>query len=411
MIRRLYQRCLPLFINRGFRVLLFLNVLLGLAYSFVSPFMSMFGTSRDKGAGMTPLHFGLFMTITALGGVVIGTVLAHYSDTHFSRRRMLLWGSVAGMLGYLGYAFVRDFYPLLFIGTFVLGISSITFSQLFAHAREAILKSGIPAKEMPFYTNAFRMFFALSWTVGPAIASWVMVAFSFKGLFLCSACCFLMLFVAVWMYVPEAPPPGDKNARAESMFKVLGRFDVLVHFVGFVLVFASATIGMANLPLLVMQTLGGTERDVGVIYTIAPVFELPFMLYVGMLATRCSQAGIIRAGVAILVFYYGLLCLVQAPWHIYPLQVLAAAATAVTSGVAITYFQNYLPDHPGSATNLYSNAMRIGGLLGYLLFGTIAETFGYRAVFMACGIFIVIAFALLQVPVKTVGKAETSAAA
>ena len=177
MIRSLYQRCLPLFINRGFRGLLLLNVLLGLANSFVGPFMSMFGTDAQKGAGMSPLLFGVFMTITALGGVVIGTILAHYSDTHISRRRMLLLGSLAGAVGFLAYAYVRDFYSLLLVGTLVLGISSITFSQLFAHAREAILASGIPESEMPFYTNAFRMFFALSWTVGPALASWVMVLF------------------------------------------------------------------------------------------------------------------------------------------------------------------------------------------------------------------------------------------
>ena len=400
MIRSLFQRCLPLFTNRGFRVLLLLNVLLGMAYSFVGPFMSMFGTDAVRGAGMTPLHFGIFMTVTALGGVVIGTVLAHYSDSHFSRRRMLLLGSLAGVVGYACYAFLRDYYALLAVGTLVLGISSISFSQLFAHAREAIHHSGIPAREIPFYTNAFRMFFALSWTVGPAIASWVMVVFSYRGLFLCSAGCFLALMVAVWFTVPEAPPPGAKTARGESMFVVLGRGDVLAHFVGFVLVFASGTIGMMNLPLLVMKTLGGHESDIGIIYIIGPIFELPFMLYVGVLATRHSQTLIIRWGVAILLVYYTLLCLVQAPWHVYPLQALAAAATAVTAGVAITYFQGYLPDHPGSATNLYSNAMRIGGLVGYLLFGSIAESFGYRVVFMACAGFILVGFLLLQVPVR-----------
>ena len=50
---------------------------------------------------------------------------------------MVLFGGVAGCLGYLGYAFVRDVTGLTLIGVFVLGVASVTFSQLFAHARDA----------------------------------------------------------------------------------------------------------------------------------------------------------------------------------------------------------------------------------------------------------------------------------
>lgn len=398
MIRRLFNRCLPLFTNRGFRNLLLLNILLGLTSSFVAPFTSMFGTME---VGMSPLLFGIFMMVTATGGVVIGTTLAHYSDTHYSRRSMLLLGSLAGSLGYVGYAFLRDFVPLLVVGTLLLGISSITFSQLFAHAREMLTKSEIPVAETAFYMNAFRMFFALSWTIGPALASWIMVVFKFRGLFLCAAAVNLAFLVAVVRLVPHAAPPGRKLCAGGSLLRLLGRWDVLAHFTAFVLVFTSGTIGMMNLPLLVMNQLGGDTHNVGIIYSIAPVFELPFMLYFGLLATRHKPAGIIRIGFTIATVYYGLLCLVSAPEHVYPLQILGAAATAVSAGVAITYFQNFLPNHPGSATNLYSNAMRIGATLGYLLFGTIANHFGNRAVFMACTSFSLIALVLMQVPVRS----------
>jgi SET family sugar efflux transporter-like MFS transporter len=398
MIRRLYNRCLPLFTNRGFRNLLFLNMLLGLTSSFVAPFSSMFGTME---VGMSPLRFGLFMMMTATGGVVIGTTLAHYSDTHYSRRSMLLLGSLAGMVGFIGYAFLRDFVPLLLVGTFILGISSITFSQLFAHAREMLTRSGIPAAETAFYMNAFRMFLALSWTIGPALASWIMVVFKFRGLFLSAAAVNLCFAAAVYVLVPDAPPPGRKGAAGTSMLRLLGRWDVLAHFTAFVLIFTSGTIGMMNLPLLVMNHLGGDTRNVGIIYSIAPVFELPFMLYFGLLAMRHKATGIIRVGFTISTVYYGLLCLVRAPEHVYPLQILGAAATAVSAGVAITYFQNFLPDHPGSATNLYANATRIGATLGYLLFGTIADHFGNRAVFVACTSFALIALLLMQVPVRS----------
>jgi SET family sugar efflux transporter-like MFS transporter len=82
--------------------------------------------------------------------------------------------------------------------------------------------------------------------------------------------------------------------------------------------------------------------------------------------------------------YYGLLAFVREPWQIYPLQVLSAAITAVVGGIAITFFQNFLPDQPGTATNLYSTAGRIGSTVGYLAFGALASAFGNRAVFGAC---------------------------
>src|ERR1051325_6927060 len=88
----------------GLLVTLFLSVLLGLAYSFVVPFISMFGTRE---VGMSHVGFGVFMTINSLAGIVISPFWARYSATHWSRKGVLLRGGVRGALGSLGYAFVR----------------------------------------------------------------------------------------------------------------------------------------------------------------------------------------------------------------------------------------------------------------------------------------------------------------
>ena len=394
-MRKLLLRCRPLYEQREFRMLFILNVVMGLGHSFVGPFMSVFGT---KEAHMNPVLFGTFMTLMAIGGIVIATILAHYSDTRYSRRSMMLLGGVAGIVGYVGFAFFRSFCPLTLIGVFVLGVSSITFSQSFAYAREAIARAAIPDSQSVFYMNAFRMAYALAWTVGPAISSWIMVVYSFRHVFLAAAGCFALFVILVMRTVPEtAAATARANSEGQSFFRLLGRADVLAHFLAFVLIFTSQTIGMMNLPLMVLDVLGGTKAQIGNIYCIAPVFELPFMLYFGLLATKHDSSAIIRWGIVIAIVYYGLLLLVQAPWHIYPLQILSAALTAVVSGVAISYFQSYMPEYPGTATNLYMNAFRIGSTVGYLLFGTLAWTFGNRAVFFACTLFSAIALALMQV--------------
>jgi len=398
-LERLLGRFRSFYAQPGFRILVLLNIVLGFAYSFVAPFLSMFGTQE---VGMSKLRFGVFMTLTAGGGVLIGTVLARFSDLHFSRRSMLILGSVAGMAGYIGFAFCRSYVPLLLIGTTVLGVSTITFSQLFAHAHEVLRATDIAPSQRAFYMNAFRMFLALSWTIGPMIAAWVMLRFSYRGLFLCAAGNFALFALVAARFVPAAPPPFARQAAkgSRSLWKLLARFDLLAHMAAMALIFAATTMNMVNLPLLILDTLRGTKLDVGITYSVAPVFELPCMLYFGWLATRRETAGILRLGMLIAVVYYAALTLVVHPWQIYPCQILSAAMTAVVSGVAITYFQNHLPHHPGTATNLYANAQRVGSTAGYFLFGAIAEHAGYRAVFGLCAVCALLAFGLMFVPVQ-----------
>lgn len=392
-MQRFLETARTIFRNRSFLALLCCNILLGLAYSFVGPFMSLFGTQE---VGMSNFVFGVFMTITSAVSIVLSTLLAHWSDTRFSRRSMLVLGAVCGTAGYVGYAFVRDVVGLTLIGSFLLGVSSITFSQLFAHAREMLSRSEVPPAETPLYMNVFRLFFALSWTVGPAAASWVNLKFHYQGTFLVAAAVFFLFLLAVLRFVPHAPPfVRTASAKPMPLRQALMRPVVLAHFVAFVLVFMAGTIAMSNLPKLVTETLGGDQRHVGIVYSVAPVFELPFMFFFGLLATKGNHGRLIRLSFALSVIYYAGLSVVGAPWHIYPLQVISAAVVAVTSGIAITFFQNFLPDQVGTATNLYSNAMRVGGIGGYLAFGGLAQAYGYRAVFVFCTVICAIGLALL----------------
>ncbi len=358
-------------------------MLVGVAYSFVVPFLSLFGT-REVGLG--PVPFSLFMTACSLGGIACSTLLARWSDTHLARRTVMLVGAVAGCLGYLGYAFVRDIRLLTLLGVLVLGVASVTFSQLFAYARDLFGRRGIPAGEIPLYMNVFRLFFALSWTVGPAIAAWVLLAAGFRGLFLVAAAFFGLFTVLVAGFVPHLPPSQAARdlARAAPLLQALRAPGLWAHFSAFVLYFACSAMGMMNLPLLLLGPLGGSAYHVGVAYSVAPLFELPLMLVMGVLATRMPPRQLIQAVFVLAIAYYGLLASVQAPWHVYPVQALSAAIVAVTSGIAITFFQDFLPGQPGSATNLYSNAQRIGSTAGYLLLGMLTESVGTRGVFVVC---------------------------
>lgn len=357
-----------------------LSLLLGLGYSFVLPFISLFGT---KEVGMSPFGFGLFMTVSSISSVLLSTWLARWSDTMLSRRSVLLLGGVSGALGYLGYAFTREVWLLCVCSVVFLGLSSVTFGQLFALARDTLERGGVAPQQIPLYMNLVRSFFALAWTVGPALGS-ALVARSFKVSFLTAAGIFALFSLLVALLVPNIPP-SEQSRRAAGELPLGTAFKkpaLLAHFTAFSLYFACTTMGMMNLPLLLLHELAGSERQIGIAYSVAPLFELPFMVYIGVLATRIRHERLVLAAMLLACLYYAGLSLAGAALHVYALQVASAAIVAVMSGVAISFFQTFLPNQAGSATNLYSSASRVGSTAGYLAFGAIAGALGHRAVFL-----------------------------
>jgi MFS transporter, SET family, sugar efflux transporter len=104
---------------------------------------------------------------------------------------------------------------------------------------------------------------------------------------------------------------------------------------------------------------------------------------------------ILRAALVLAVVYYFGLSVAPGPYAVYGLQILSAAIVAVMSGLAITFFQDFMPGQPGTATNIYANSMRVGGTAGYLAFGVIASNFGHGAVFQVCGVACLLSLVLL----------------
>jgi SET family sugar efflux transporter-like MFS transporter len=371
------------FRQRGFAGLLAANFALGMAYSFVVPFMSMWGTLRVQ---MSPAAFGLFMTITAVSSIVLSTVLARWSDTHITRRTMLLLGSAGGMFGYVGYAFVTNPIALTIIGSVGLGVAAVNFSQLFAHVREEFDRPENSSSDAPFLMSLLRVFFSLAWTIGPAIGAWVMVHFNYRGIFLGAAGLFFLFMIGVLLFVPNRPHPPHARlqAKREPMLKVLGRTDVLASFSAFVLVFAAHSINLMNLPLLVTRQLGGDASDVGIIFGIAPFIEMPLMLWAGRAASRGHMMALLRIGAAVTVLYFLALLPVRVPWHIYPMQILSAISIAILTNITIPFFQELLPGQPGLATSFFSNSFNAGNLLGYFAFGFLVGPLGHRGMFVLC---------------------------
>jgi MFS transporter, SET family, sugar efflux transporter len=400
-MRRLLSRGIALLDQPGFPGVLGCAVALGMGFSFVSPFLSIWGTQY---IGMRPLVFGIYMTVVALSAVAVSTTLARWSDTHIARRTMLLLGAAGGVLGYTGYAFVRNPLILICIAASALAIASVCFSQLFAHVREVFGEPEgevggetrtIPVVENPevatevrspraspgVLVSVVRGCFSLAWTVGPAIGAWMKAAFGFHGLFLGAASLYALFFLGVVVFVPHhSRTVHARTAVRPPVWRELTRGDIFAVFTAFLLNFAAHAMNMMNLPLLMKNVLGGTDGNLGFAFCVGPVVEIPLMLWFGQLATRGHQLRLIRLGAVMTLLYFLALSVAQQPWHVYPIQALSGASFAIMTNVAIIFFQDLLPGQAGLATTIFANAGNVGNLVGYFCFGALLEASGHRGV-------------------------------
>ena len=355
------------------------NFVLGLTSAFVVPFGSLWAT---KEIGMSSRTLGLFMTINSLSAIVLSTLIARWSDSGISRRKLLLMGAGAGVLGNLGFAYARDPVVLTLIGSSVLAVASINFAQLFAHVREDLGRTEAGGADAPFLMGVLRACYALAWTVGPLLGARIVGGFGYRGIFLAAAALFVVFASFVLVFVAEQPPAPVRPT--EPLTWGLGQPVVLAYSAAFALMFAAFTLNTLNLPLFLTQKLGATEQGVGTAFAISPMFEMLFMVWFGHIATLGHQKRVIIGGVLAAVCYFLALRFVTAPWHVYPMQLLNAAAVAVTTSVVIPFFQDLLPRQAGVATSLYSNALKVGGLVGFSAFGLWASRVGNTGLFLVC---------------------------
>ncbi|MBH5319845.1 sugar efflux transporter [Paenibacillus sp. GSMTC-2017] len=394
---------------QGFPIIMLINIFLGISFAFVLPFNSLFGIDE---VGMSNTTFGIFMLVSSICGIVFSTWIAKLSDRVPDRKFILILCSIAGVVGYIGFAFSRDYYVLLAISSIFLGISSSTFAQVFAIGREILTRSDLPAKQLPLYMNILRTVFALSWTVGPAIAAYVLLYLGFVGLFAVAATCNAVVAVIALLFlnrgrVATAPKTAASNV---PLMKIVFQPVIFVNLIAFTFISTANTLSTMNMAQYVTKVLGGNKEHIGIIFSIPPVFEVFFMLGFGYLATRMKSDRLIRLGALIAFIYFTTLFFAGSPWHIYIVQILSAAYISITSGIAITYFQDFLPEMPGTATNLYSNSNKVGSMLGFLLFGVIADAFGYRSVYLACASFALVAVVLLFGLAKAKNKGVSTGA-
>ncbi|QSO47093.1 sugar efflux transporter [Alicyclobacillus mengziensis] len=414
----------------GFLTLSLAITLIGIGLSITRPYLSLFYSNIIH---MSPIRLGVFTFINGAGGIVASTWLGKLSDSRSSKKDIMLFSTVCGGLGYVSFLVIHSYWPLLIVSTLLLGLGSATYPQLFAYAREvARLRYHGDATVA---ISTLRSFFSLAWVIGPLLGTWVLSLFGYQGIFTSTGMVFAFVFLLVLLRLQrhlkaqteartasqfesrtasqpktqtDATETSAQSDRARtgstvSLWLTLKRTEVWMSSISFVAVSTAMTMNMMYMPLFVTRTLFASEHVVGWVFSLSAGLEIPVMIGLSAIAARVGKRMLLLAGSIFGTAYYLGMALAGTTWEVLALQILCAVFVSIAVSIGMSYFQDFMPDAPGSATTLYSNTSNLGSMAGSLLGGVVAQALGFRSVFWFSVVLGIISYVfLLQRPSRVI---------
>lgn len=348
--------------------------LAGCGAALFVPTLSLFLTDA---VGVSPLMVGVFYTCNAVMGILVSQLLAKRSDRRGSRRMLIFYCVLIGILACLVFAFSRQYWVLLTLGIFLLSVSATASPQMFALAREYSDSKG---ERGVMFTAFLRAQFSLAWVVGPPIAFAVSLHYGFAALFTLGVLIYGLSAALVWFGLPEAGRVTAGKVGAADGFRT--NADVRWLFFASMAFWTCNSMYLINMPLYVSRELHLDQSLAGWMMGTAAGLEIPVMLVAGHLSSRWgTKPMLLLAGIAGVFFYIGMSTL-HAEWQLLALQLGNALFIGILAGLGMVYFQDLLPGQPGLATTLFTNSVRTGAILAGGLAGVIAQWWSYFGVFV-----------------------------
>lgn len=399
------KRFFHLFKIKGFTIFVVCMILMGVSLSITFPFLSLYFTEE---LGISAGAFGLFMAISSIGGVIVNNAIAKKSDSGLERKWIIIVAMVASALSYFSYVFFHQFAGLLLAVTFFGGLGAPAFPQIFASAQYSANRSG--SDDIIFAMSTLRSLFSFGFLIGPLLGTVILLKMDYVGLFMSTGIIFVILAVIVSIFLEkENHVQSSKQVKVKSEIPYTMKDKIILFpVIAFTLLFAINSINSINTPLFVVNDLGGTQKDVGLISSVCAGLEVPIMLILGALGKRISNLLLMISACFIGISYYLLMSFAIEPWQAIALQFIQAIFIAIVMGNGLSYFAEILPNDPGVASTYYANGQTIGKLIGTSGGGFLSEVLGFRYANIACIVILFVAFIALwlakreSIPVKNV---------
>ncbi|EJN7255189.1 sugar efflux transporter [Staphylococcus pseudintermedius] len=382
---------------KNYKLFIVNMMLIGMGIAITVPFFVLFATNQ---LGMTTNQFGLLLALAAITQFTMNSIVARFSDTHaINRKVIIIVGLFMGAISFTLPFFVHSVVLFIILYAIFQGLFAPAMPQLYASARESINQSTSSSRAV-FANSVLRSMFSFGFLFGPLVGNILNQSWGYSGLFggtVAIILTTLLLQVFFFKDIKTKKPVRDSIMTEQDAPSMLKHRYLIVPFIAFVLLHIGQWMYTLNMPLFVTQYLHEEEKYVGHLASLCAGLEVPFMIILGMVASKVETRTLLAIAAVCGSLFFGSIGIFESIHMMLVGQVLLAAFLAVLLGIGISYFQDVLPQYPGYASTLFANAMVIGQLLGNLLGGAMSQWVGLGNVFyvsalsLACG-FVLILF-------------------
>lgn len=392
----LFSRRLLSSASAAFLMVIFMT---GLAGALRVPALSVF---LHQEVTNDPLLVGAFYSINSLVAMVLSQIVAHYSDLYPNRKLIIVLSCILQMAGCLLFAFNRDYYVLLIVGTLIFGLGSSVGSQVFALSREY---NDRLKRDNTMFNSILRAQLSLAWIVGPPLAYYLSDELGFTFMYCAAAVIFAISIAIVALMLPQyqAQPKTANAASTDDTLREEGvtsnRNSVIYLSLACFFIWTCNSMMFINMPIYLTKELGLSERLAGVMMGTAAGIEIPVMLIAGYCARLVSKKTLLIIAILAGLAYYTAFYFAQTAWQLVAIQFFNGLFVGILASIGMIYFQDLMPYRMGTATTLFTNVGSASWVIAGPLAGLMASQFSYQSTWLLAIAFCVIGL-LFMWPVR-----------
>ncbi|NBN65610.1 MFS transporter [Microvirga tunisiensis] len=352
-----------------------------------------------EGLGQQPWQIALYSGIVAPLTIVVNRLLGERLDRMVAVKPLLLISIIAYLLMALLLSSLPPFWLLVAVGAPVMAVANGATSTEFTYGRLYAERHGI---EITQYNAWLRMGVSLAWVVGPAMSFITIDLVGFRVAYMISAGLAGIWFVLWHLAVPNdfrAPqrPPRPVELDGIDWWLLLAALVCTLIAIGNVLFTAA-------MPLFFVREVGLPGYTPGLAISAKCVVEVIAIFSAARLAERFGPRAVLAGAAILAILTFAAFAQVSSVLQVVILGAIEGYYYGLFAGVAISFVQSYAPDKPGRATALFMNSLYLGGFIGNVSMGFIADAFSFQAVIYvaaASGVPVLLALAVLRPPRST----------
>ena len=343
--------------------------------------------------GVSIVFITLITSSNAMAHLVSGPLTGILTD-RWGRKPLVIFGNLLrGVTTFLQF-FSRSYYQF-FILEFIGGIGVSMWSTGSSIIMADVTRPENRGRAMAIRGTAMRM----GSIIGPAVGGLITVLSSLRVIFLFNAVTKIAIHIVLVYMVRETRPESTRRlARKESTGGT--KLDASMFLRRPVLVVALVTFGMAAMgqqgafgalfPLHARESAGLSIADVGSMMSLAATVGLIVALPNGFLMDRFGRKRFLIPGMLILAAAAYLLSQITTFQAVIITVMVFGWGQGMSMGGSEVIAIDLAPaDRRGAFLGIWTLFRNVGGIVGPLLVGFIAEFYGFQVAFITLGVFLV----------------------